>query len=124
MANRSRRSASCKLYTELDEEDEEEESRGKKFKQVILFALFLWKVKRVTKTILFISAAKRKKEEPVARGSGGGKMFMRKHLDSKSGHPLTQEEMVPINIKPTEGGMCSYPLAYPLDFKLLDMCFL
>ena len=112
------------MYTELDEDDEEEESRGKKFKRVILFAMFLWKVKWVAKTILFISATKRKKEQPVARGSGSGRMFTRKHLDNKSGHPLTQEEMVPINIKPTEGVMYGYLLANLLDFKLLYMCFL
>ena len=60
----------------------------------------------------------------MARGSGSGRMFTRKHPDSKSGSQLTQEEMVPINIKPTEGGAYGYPLAYPLDFELLDMCFL
>ena len=112
--------ASHKLCTEEEVEEDKEELGGKKFERVILFTLFLWKVKWVTKTILFISAAKRKKEEPVARGSGSGRVFMRKHPESKSGHPLAQEDLVPINIKPTEGGT----YGYPLDFKLLDMCFL
>ena len=43
---------------------------------------------------------------------------MRKHLYSKEGQQLRQEELVPMNIQPTEGGMYGYPLAYPFDFEL------
>ena len=70
-----------------------------------------------------ISEAKHKKPEPMSKETESGRHFTRKHPDSKGGWQLTQEEMIPINIKPTPGGRYHYPLAYPLDFELLDRVY-
>ena len=56
-----------------------------------------------------ISAKKRKKEDPVAKPTAGGKSTTRKHPDAKGKSP------VPMVIQPTDNGrsMYHYPLSLP-----------
>ena len=59
--------------------------------------------------------------EPQPRQTESGKTFTRLHPDSKgAGSSKKEEDLMPINIEPTEGGAYGYPLVYPLDFEL---CF-
>ena len=57
--------------------------------------------------------------EPQPRQTESGKTFTRLNPDSKgAGSSKKEEDLMPINIEPTEGGAYGYPLVYPLDFEL------
>ena len=57
--------------------------------------------------------------EPQPRQTESGKTFTRLNPDSKgAGSGKKEEDLMPINIEPTEGGAYGYPLVYPLDFEL------
>ena len=59
--------------------------------------------------------------EPQPRQTESGKTFTRLNPDSKGARSSKKEEdLMPINIEPTERGAYGYLLVYPLDFEL---CF-